>query len=109
MTLQGLRTNIRVSLAYLRAWVEGQGAVTVDHLMEDAATVEISRMQIWQWIRHRARTAEGVVITRDLVAGMVTNETLRALADGSGAEVTRSKPPATSLSTAAWASSSRPF
>ncbi|HEY5820996.1 MAG TPA: malate synthase A [Propionibacteriaceae bacterium] len=86
VTLHGLRTNIRVSLAYLRAWIEGRGAVEVDHLMEDTATVEISRMQIWQWIRHGARTTEGVVITRDLVAAMVINETLRAHADGSGAD-----------------------
>ena len=54
--------------------------------MEDAATVEISRMQIWQWIRHGARTTEGVVITRDLVAGMLINETVHALAEGSGAD-----------------------
>ena len=71
VTLHGLRTNIRVSIAYLRAWVQGRGAVAVNHLMEDAATVEISRMQIWQWIRHGARTTEGVAITRDLVAGHV--------------------------------------
>ena len=86
VTLHGLRRNIRVSLAYLRAWVQGRGAVAVNHLMEDAATVEISRMQIWQWIRHGARTREGVVITRHLVADMVVNETVRALAEGSGAD-----------------------
>jgi malate synthase len=54
--------------------------------MEDAATVEISRMQIWQWIRHGARTVEGVTITRDLVAGMLTSETIRALNEGPGAD-----------------------
>lgn len=86
VTLHGLRTNVRVSLAYLRAWVEGRGAVAVSHLMEDAATVEISRMQIWQWIRHGARTAEGVTITRELVADMMTSETIRALNEGSSAD-----------------------
>ena len=86
VTLEGVRTNIRVSLAYLRAWLQGQGAVAVNHLMEDAATVEIARMQLWQWIRHRAKTTTGVEITRDLVARMLTNETVRAIADGNGSD-----------------------
>ena len=67
ITLQGLRTNLRVSLEYLAAWIGGAGAVAIDHLMEDAATVEISRMQTWQWIRHGASTADGTPITRALV------------------------------------------
>ena len=62
VTMEGLRTNIRVSLAYLAAWIGGSGAVAIDNLMEDAATVEISRMQIWQWLRHGASTEDG---TRD--------------------------------------------
>jgi malate synthase len=74
VTLSGVRTNLRVPLAYLSAWVGGRGAVTIDHLMEDAATVEISRMQLWQWIRHGATTTGGVKITHELVAGMLAEE-----------------------------------
>ncbi|MBD1372525.1 malate synthase A [Hazenella sp. IB182357] len=52
ITEQGLRTNVRVGILYMEAWLRGFGAVAIDHLMEDAATAEISRAQIWQWIRH---------------------------------------------------------
>ena len=81
ITLAGLRTNLRVPLAYLSAWVGGRGAVAINHLMEDAATVEISRMQIWQWIRHSARMTGGVPITRDLVGAMLAEEVEQALED----------------------------
>ena len=87
VTLDGVRTNVRVSLAYLRAWVEGRGAVAIEHLMEDAATVEISRMQLWQWIHHGAGTEDGIPITRELVADLVAHETLHAIAAGSGADI----------------------
>ncbi|WP_017726337.1 malate synthase A [Halalkalibacterium ligniniphilum] len=52
ITEEGLRTNVRVGIQYLEAWLRGYGAVPIYHLMEDAATAEISRAQIWQWIRH---------------------------------------------------------
>jgi malate synthase len=81
ITLQGLRTNLRVSLEYLAAWIGGTGAVAIDHLMEDAATVEISRMQTWQWIRHAASTADRTPITRPLVAKLL-DEQIGRLADG---------------------------
>ncbi|HXD25447.1 MAG TPA: malate synthase A [Propionibacteriaceae bacterium] len=81
ITVAGLRTNLRVPLAYLSAWVGGRGAVAINHLMEDAATVEISRMQIWQWIRHAARMTGGIPITRDLVAAMLAEEVEQALED----------------------------
>lgn len=74
ITLRGVRTNLRVSLAYLCSWVQGRGAVAIDNLMEDAATVEISRMQLWQWIRHGAKTTSGVRITRELVAALLAEE-----------------------------------
>jgi malate synthase len=79
ITLAGVRTNLRVPLAYLSAWIGGRGAVAINHLMEDAATVEISRMQIWQWIRHSARMTGGMAVTRDLVAAMLTEEVELAL------------------------------
>ena len=65
VTVAGVRTNISVALRYLTAWVSEQGAVAIDGLMEDAATVEISRTQIWQWLRYKVRTAEGLVVTRE--------------------------------------------
>jgi malate synthase len=81
ITLAGVRTNLRVPLTYLSAWVGGRGAVAINHLMEDAATVEISRMQTWQWIRHSARMTGGVPITRDLVAAMLAEEVEQTLED----------------------------
>ena len=74
ITMEGLRTNIRVSLTYLAAWIGGSGAVAIDNLMEDAATVEISRMQVWQWLRHHAGTEDGTPVTDDLVNSIVTEE-----------------------------------
>jgi malate synthase len=53
VTLAGLRTNVDVALQYLDAWLRGTGAVAIHNLMEDAATAEISRSQLWQWITHR--------------------------------------------------------
>jgi malate synthase len=81
ITLEGLRTNLRVSLEYLAAWIAGTGAVAIDHLMEDAATVEISRMQTWQWVRHTASTADGTPITRVLVSRLI-DEQIGRLAEG---------------------------
>jgi malate synthase len=81
VTLDGVRTNLRISLEYLAAWVGGSGAVAIDSLMEDAATVEISRMQLWHWMRHRVRTADGIEVTQDLV-----RQLLREMADGQAAD-----------------------
>jgi malate synthase len=66
ITLQGVQTNVSVGLRYLDAWLGGVGAAAIDNLMEDAATAEISRAQLWQWIRHGCRTSEGEAITRAL-------------------------------------------
>ena len=52
ITSQGLETNVSVGVRYLDAWLHGVGAAAIDNLMEDAATAEISRSQIWQWVRH---------------------------------------------------------
>ena len=79
ITLRGVRNNVEVSLRYLTAWVGGRGAVTINHLMEDAATVEISRMQLWQWIRHSAQTAGDITITAPLVTSMIAEEAERML------------------------------
>ena len=73
-TEAGLRLNVRVGIRYLEAWLQGQGAVALYHLMEDAATAEISRAQVWQWMRHRAALDDGRVVTRELVEGIVAEE-----------------------------------
>jgi len=65
ITDAGLRHNIRVGVQYVEAWLGGLGCVPLYNLMEDAATAEISRAQIWQWVRHGARTADGRPITVD--------------------------------------------
>ena len=61
ITLAGVQTNVSVGLRYLDSWLGGVGAAAIDNLMEDAATAEISRAQLWQWIRHACRTSEGEV------------------------------------------------
>jgi malate synthase len=65
ITDAGLRHNIRVGVQYVEAWLGGLGCVPLYNLMEDAATAEISRAQIWQWVRHGARTADGRPITAE--------------------------------------------
>ena len=63
ITEDGLRACIRVGVQYLEAWLRGNGCVPLYHLMEDAATAEICRAQLWQWLRHGARTRDGQVVT----------------------------------------------
>ncbi len=77
VTEEGLRLNIRVAIQYLEAWLRGSGAVPLYNLMEDVATAEISRAQVWQWIHHRVQLADSTVITRELVARLVDSEMAR--------------------------------
>ncbi len=74
ITEAGLRTNLRVGVTYLAAWLRGQGCVPIDHLMEDAATAEISRAQVWQWLRHGARLDDGRPVTPELVTDLLDEE-----------------------------------
>src|SRR5436309_10862528 len=67
ITEAGLRTNVDVGIQYLESWLRGSGCVPIYNLMEDAATAEISRSQVWQWMRHGARLADGRVVTEGLV------------------------------------------
>ncbi|HEY5223951.1 MAG TPA: malate synthase A [Microbacteriaceae bacterium] len=71
VTIAGVRDNVSVALRYIEAWLRGQGAVAIDNLMEDAATAEISRSQLWQWIENRTVTVEGTLIDRALVSRML--------------------------------------
>jgi malate synthase len=66
-TRDGLRVNIDIGIQYLEAWLRGSGAVPIYNLMEDAATAEISRAQIWQWAKHGARLSDGSLVTPQLV------------------------------------------
>src|SRR5215218_8874411 len=61
----GIRTNVSVGMQYIDSWLRGNGAAAINNLMEDAATAEISRAQLWQWIRHSATTDDGTPITLD--------------------------------------------
>jgi malate synthase len=74
LTLEGLRANVSVGIQYLQAWLQGNGAVAIHNLMEDAATAEISRSQIWQWLNAGAQLASGEQVTRDLVDQVVEQE-----------------------------------
>src|SRR2546427_8741592 len=74
ITESGLRTNVNVGVQYLESWLRGTGAAAIDNLMEDAATAEISRSQIWQWVRHGARLSEGPRVTAQLVRDVEREE-----------------------------------
>ncbi len=75
ITETGLRLNINVAIQYVGAWLVGQGAVPIYNLMEDAATAEISRSQVWQWIRSaKGKLEDGRKITKEMVAAMIPEE-----------------------------------
>ena len=74
ITEDGLRNNVSVGIQYLQAWLNGSGAVAINNLMEDAATAEISRSQIWQWLRHERITQSDVE--------RITAEEMGKLGDG---------------------------
>jgi malate synthase len=73
-TEQGLRGNVRIGIQYLQAWLSGNGAAAINNLMEDAATAEISRSQVWQWIYNDATLDTGETVTRELVQRIVEEE-----------------------------------
>ena len=67
ITLDGLRSDVNVGIQYISSWLRGNGAAGIYGLMEDAATAEISRSQVWQWIRHGAELDDGRTVTPELV------------------------------------------
>ena len=92
---QGLRTNINVSLQYIGSWLAGNGCVPINNLMEDAATAEISRSQIWQWIRSpKGELADGRKVTIELFRRLLGEE-LRKVSSAPGAATSK-------LDEAAW-------
>jgi malate synthase len=85
ITEEGLRWNIDVGLQYLESWLRGSGCVPIYNLMEDAATAEICRAQVWQWVRHGARLRDGRPVTQEMVRQAIA-EQKRKLQDGRFAE-----------------------
>lgn len=74
ITLAGLETNIDVAVQYIEAWLRGNGCVPLYNLMEDAATAEISRAQVWQWVKHSAKLSTGETITAKMVKDMIPQQ-----------------------------------
>ncbi len=74
VTGAGVRSNVSVALQYLEAWLRGSGAVAINNMMEDTATAEISRAQLWQWIHHRTPTENGEPVTLASVRAMAREE-----------------------------------
>jgi malate synthase len=85
ITEKGLRHNIDVGIQYLEAWLGGLGCVPIYNLMEDAATAEICRAQVWQWLRHGVRLQDGRTVTPELVRATVA-EQLDTMRNKLGAE-----------------------
>jgi len=77
VTEAGLRTNISVGIQYVESWLRGTGAAALYNLMEDAATAEIARSQVWQWVRHAVRLSGGAPVTADLVRRLELEELAR--------------------------------
>ncbi len=73
-SIDGLRTNIRVGIAYMHGWNKDIGCVAWDNMMEDLATLEISRAQTWQWLRHKVKLTNGQVMSKELVKSIFEEE-----------------------------------
>ena len=74
VTEEGLRLNVSVGIQYLESWLRGNGAAAINNLMEDAATAEISRSQVWQWVHHGAQLEDGRRVDRALVSTLEDEE-----------------------------------
>jgi malate synthase len=77
VTEAGLRVNVSVGIQYIESWLRGNGAAAINNLMEDAATAEISRSQVWQWVHHGARLQDGGNVTPELVSRIGDDELAR--------------------------------
>ncbi|KAF9449672.1 malate synthase [Macrolepiota fuliginosa MF-IS2] len=71
ITVEGIRENVSTCLAYTAAWVGGNGCIPLNYLMEDAATAEITRVQLWQWVKHGLRADNGQLITAEYIDGLI--------------------------------------
>jgi malate synthase len=84
ITEAGLRNNINVALQYIESWLRGVGAAAIHNLMEDAATAEISRAQIWQWIKNGAHLDDGQAVTLELYKKIRDEEVATLTKGGAG-------------------------
>ena len=96
VTEAGIRANVRVALAYLDSWLRGVGAAAIDNLMEDAATAEISRSQLWHWRTRGVALADGRVVRRRRCTPSIRDEELARLGGRSG-RAACPRPPASSI------------
>jgi malate synthase len=71
ITSEGVRSNVSTVLAYGSAWIGGNGCIPLNHLMEDAATAEIARVQLWQWVHYGVRDDTGAIITAEYVEKVI--------------------------------------
>jgi malate synthase len=81
VTEAGLRNDVSVGIQYLESWLRGGGAVSIFNMMEDAATAEIARSQVWQWLHNSVRLADGQTVTRELVERVIDEELAKLPAD----------------------------
>lgn len=86
VTSAGLRNNVAVALRYIDAWLGGTGAVALYNLMEDAATAEIARCQVWQWLQHGTPLADGGTVTEELVRSILATELDALIGERAGAD-----------------------
>jgi malate synthase len=87
ITRAGLDTNISVGLRYVYSWLSGTGAAAIDDLMEDAATAEISRAQVWQWVHHGVSLSDGTTVTAEFVRGLLDDTEKELTAEGYNSDV----------------------
>ena len=86
ITEAGLHSNVSVAIQYIESWLRGTGAAAINNLMEDAATAEIARSQVWQWVRNNAHLREGPQVTPDLVRRIEAEE-LEKIREAAGADL----------------------
>lgn len=83
ITEEGIRKNLNIGLGYMEGWLRGVGCVPINYLMEDAATAEVSRSQLWQWVRHGVATDKGTKVTKEYALRLL-NEQADELAKKAG-------------------------
>jgi malate synthase len=71
ITEEGVQSNVATALAYTAAWIGGNGCIPLNYLMEDAATAEITRVQLWQWVKYGSRMDNGQIITAEYIDGII--------------------------------------
>src|SRR5207253_11409861 len=86
ITEEGLRNDVNVGIQYISSWLRGNGAAAIYGLMEDAATAELARSQVWQWVHHGVQLDDGRTVTAELVRDIATDELERIRREVGGDE-----------------------